>query len=123
MSVGQELRHPDTSCRVEPEDFVVIADVWVGRVSDIICLETNGNFTEVSTINKKVILYKHSYACEARLPENVFVRANRSCLINLGWVKAIRRFDRHRLTFVMEGGNEVVMSRKETVKFKRMRSL
>ena len=109
--------------RLRCDDYIVVGEAWVGLVSDIISLTTDGNYTKVSTVDGKFTIRKKSNECEARLPEKMFCRANRGCVFNLGQVKIIKRYDSKRLALVLEDGQEVVMSRLQTIDFKRSKSL
>ena len=109
--------------KVEADDYVVVGEVWVGRVGDIISLVTDGNYTKVSTVDGKFTIRKNSRELEERLPGKIFCRAGRSCLFNLGQVKVIRRYDPKRFALVLEDGDEVVMSTLQSIEFRRSRGL
>jgi two-component system LytT family response regulator len=105
-------------------DFVYLpntANGWVVRVSEIGLLEALGNYTRVILSDGRKILLRRSMTnCERDLSETRrFFRTSRSCIVNLEWVKKTRPADPKHITFVLEGGKEVTLSRQRTVALRR----
>jgi DNA-binding LytR/AlgR family response regulator len=56
--------------------------------------------------------------CLRKLPAEMFFRASRSCVVNLGQVARVDAAARN-IVLRMKGGREVVMSRKQSLVFGR----
>jgi two-component system, LytTR family, response regulator len=100
------------------------AKYWLGPVSDIVYVETEGNYSRFLISNGQRLMIRGSLVrWENGLPSSFFFRAGRDCIINLSKVTELRPHNSKQLAFTMIGGNEVIMSRLQTIKFRRTRSL
>lgn len=108
------------------EDLVFLSDCahcWVIRLSDISILEAEENYTRAFMNSGSVLIRRPLRECALRLDPHLFFRARRSCIVNLGQVRQARFADAVRLVFVFHNGKEVVLSRKQSLVFRRTRSL
>lgn len=98
---------------------------WVGPIRNIVSLEQGGNYCRfaVAGNGQKLNIRGTLHQFESRLPSLLFFRANRECIINLSHVKHMRAHDPKRYSFTMANDNEIIMSRKQSVLFRRTKSL
>jgi DNA-binding LytR/AlgR family response regulator len=100
------------------------AKYWLGPVSDIVYVETEGNYSRFLISNGQRLMIRGSLVrWENGLPSSIFFRARRDCIINLTQVTEMSAHNAKQFVFTMTGGNEVIMSSMQTIKFRRTRSL
>jgi DNA-binding LytR/AlgR family response regulator len=108
------------------DDFVFLSDnvnCWVVRVSDISVLEACGNYTRVYFNDATALIRRPLRECECKLDRSTFFRTRRDCVVNLSRVKQMRMLDAKRFLFVLLDGKEVPMSRKQSLIFRKTKSL
>jgi|SRR5258705_12656621 len=110
------------------DDFIFLYDnakCWMIRTTDILSLEADGNYTQVHlTTTATTILLRYAFhKCERNLDPSTFFRTGRDCIVNLTHVKEVRIFDQKRYMFIMSGGREVILSRQNSLRLKREKSL
>ena len=108
------------------DDFVLLTDdikSWIVRIEDISLLEAHRDFTLVHFPHGKLLIRRPLNDCEGRLDSSIFVRASRDCVVNLSQVKQSRLSKDRNLIFVLRDGKEVVLSRRQTVLFRKTRGL
>jgi two-component system, LytTR family, response regulator len=109
------------------EPVVFLSDgvkYWLGPVSDIVSIEVEGNYSHVLISSGQKLMIRGSLAkWENGLPSSIFFKAGRDCIINLGKVTEIKPHNSKQLVFTMTGDNEVIMSRAQTIKFRRTRGI
>ena len=59
--------------------------------------------------------------CERRLDSSTFFRASRGCIVNLSHVKQSRLLEDESVLFLLKDGKEVVLSRRQSVLFRKTR--
>jgi two-component system LytT family response regulator len=89
-------------------------------LSEIILLESAGNYVKVYFGNKKPMLHRSLNYMEERLPENHFFRASRQHIINTEFVKDISPWHNNTLKVTMNNGMLVDISQRQSVKFKEV---
>jgi two-component system LytT family response regulator len=107
-------------------DFVLLNDEikhWIVRIEDISLLEAHQNFTIAHFPSGKVLIQRSSADCERRLDSSMFFRASRDCIVNLSQVKQSRLSKDRGLIFLLKDGKEVVLSRRQSVLFRKTRGL
>ena len=122
-AVASEESEPDILLR---HDFVLLNDDikhWIVRIEDISLLEAHQNFTIAHFPNGKVLIRRSLADCERRLDSSMFFRANRDCIVNLSQVKQSRLSKDRGLIFLLKDGKEVVLSRRQSVLFRKTRGL
>ena len=75
---------------VEKQIFIKDGEnCWLLKIKEISHFEIVGNYTRVFFENNKPLIYKSLAQIEVKLPSNVFFRANRQQIINIGHVKKL----------------------------------
>lgn len=107
---------------LQPDDRVFIRDgdaCWFVSVRSIVLLEGDGNQTRIVFHEGRPLLCRNIGALEERLPSSLFLRANRSQVINLSYVTSIRPWFGSTLKVTLSGDLEVEFSRRQTQLFRR----
>jgi two-component system LytT family response regulator len=86
-------------------------------------LESEGNHTRVHFDREKPLLYRTLGSMEERLPARLFLRANRSQLVNLTFIETIGQWFSGTLKVTLRGGQEVEFSRRHAQVFRTRMSL
>ncbi len=89
-------------------------------LSDIILLESAGNYVKVFFGNKKPMLHRSLNYMENRMPETYFFRASRQHIINTAFVKDIEPWHNNTLRVTMTNGMQIDISQRQSVKFKEV---
>jgi two-component system LytT family response regulator len=89
-------------------------------LSDIIVLESAGNYVKVFFGNKKPMLHRSLNYMEDRLPDTHFFRASRQHIINTTFVKDIESWHNNTLRATMTNGMLVDISQRQSVRFKEL---
>jgi two-component system, LytTR family, response regulator len=108
------------------DDFVFLSDnrkCWLIRTADIWLLEACGDHTRIHLPDGTVLVRRLLRDCERRLDSSTFFRATRDCVINLTHVKQTRLLDSSRVLFLLPNGQEVIVSGRQNVLFRKMRAL
>lgn len=106
---------------LQPDDRVFIRDgdaCWFVSVRSIVMLEGDGNQTRIVFHEGRPLLCRNIGALEGRLPSSLFLRANRSQVINLSYVESIRPWFGSTLKVTLTGNLEVELSRRQTQLFR-----
>ena len=90
---------------------------------DISLLEAHRKFTLVHLPDGKFLIRRSLKECERRLDRSTFFRASRGCIVNLSQVKQSRLSKDRGLIFLLKDGKEVVLSRRQSVLFRKTRGL
>ena len=81
------------------------------KVSDIVLLRGNGNYTNIHLVCGRVILSsKHLGYFEEKLLGSFFQRPHKQVIINLNFIAA-----RHSVSLLMQNGEEVRVSRRRKI--------
>ena len=95
---------------------------WFVQLSDIRLFEVSGNYTTVYFDDSKPMITRTLNYLETRLDDKTFFRANRQQIINLKWIEKIEPWFSGSLRIYMKGGEEIDVSRRQTLKFKELMS-
>ena len=95
---------------------------WFVQLSDIRLFEVSGNYTTVYFGNSKPMITRTLNYLETRLDDKTFFRANRQQIINLKWIERIEPWFSGSLRIYLKGGEEIDVSRRQTLKFKDLMS-
>ena len=90
---------------------------------DISLLEAHRKLTLVHLPDGKFLVRRSLQDCERRLDSSTFFRASRDCIVNLGHVTQSRSLDDGSLIFTLRDGKEIVLSRRQSVLFRKTHSL
>jgi len=96
---------------------------WFVKVGDIRLFESEGNYCRVVLETHRPLILRSLNALEERLDPEMFFRANRQQIINLGWVDRIDEWFDQSLKIIIKGNIDVTLSRRQAQKFKQMKSL
>jgi two-component system, LytTR family, response regulator len=93
---------------------------WIVRVSDIVLMESEGNYTRLHFGANAPLVYRSLSAIEERLNPSSFFRANRAQIINLRCIQSVGSEIEGRLLVNLTSGKQVEISRRQA---KRLREL
>jgi two-component system, LytTR family, response regulator len=109
-----------------PLDRVFVRDgerCWLVQLSEIVLLESEGNYTRLYFGKDKPLIPRSLAALEERLDATLFFRASRQHMVNL---KAIEKVDTNvagNLVVTLRGGHAVEMSRRQSLRLREVLSL
>ncbi|WP_343653345.1 LytTR family DNA-binding domain-containing protein [Stenotrophomonas sp.] len=86
---------------------------WFVAVSEIRRLVVEGNYTRLWFRGENALLSRSLSALEARLPADMFFRANRSTLVNLRRIRAVTPSVGDGYDLALDDGSEVEVSRRQ----------
>lgn len=115
----------DKEDKLTSNDQVFVKDgerCWFVQLSDIRLFEVSGNYTTVYFGDSKPMITRTLNYLESRLDDKTFFRANRQQIINLKWIERIEPWFSGSLRIYMKGGEEIDVSRRQTLKFKDLMS-
>ncbi len=95
---------------------------WFVQLSEIRLFEVSGNYTTVYFDTSKPMITRTLNYLESRLDDKTFFRANRQQIINLKWIERIEPWFSGSLRIYLKGGEEIDVSRRQTLKFKELMS-
>lgn len=110
--------HSDTKIFIKDGD-----DCWLIKVAEIRYFESIGNHTRIYFDKHKPFIYKSLNKAAERLPEEMFIRANRQYIININFVDQVSTLDNGRLLLKMSDYKEIEVSRRNAIEFKKILSL
>ena len=96
---------------------------WLVKIGDIILFEIVGNYSRVFFQDQKPMLYKSLNQVEEKLPEKCFFRVNRQQIINMNHIQNVVPWFNGKLKLIMNNGEEVEVSRRQSYIFKDRMSL
>lgn len=86
---------------------------WFVPVRSLVLVEAEGNHTRVHLQDGKPLLHHTLAAMEARLPATLFLRANRSQLVNRHFIAHIEPWFSGSLKATLKNGVAVEFSRRQ----------
>lgn len=119
--VAQEFRTVLTD-----EDQVFLKDgerCWFVKLSNVRLFESEGNYVRVFFETNKPLILRSLNNLEQRLSANSFFRASRKHIVNLRWIENIEPWFNGGLMVKLKGGEQIEISRRQSVKLKDMMSL
>lgn len=132
-ALGRAQRALDASLKERPnlrsasaahQIFVRDGDrCWIVRVTDISLLESVGNYTRLHFGGNAPLIFRSLTAIEQRLNPGTFFRANRSQIVNLGWIEAAENDISGRLSLKLRSGKQVGISRRQSRSLRELLSL
>jgi len=108
------------------EDQVFLKDgerCWFVKLSNVRLFESEGNYVRVIFENNRPLILRSLNNLEHRLSPASFFRASRKHIINLKWVENIEAWFNGGLMVKLRGGEQIEISRRQSVKLKDMMSL
>ena len=108
------------------EDQVFIKDgerCWFVKLAEVRMFESEGNYVRVIFENNRPLILRSLNNLEHRLNPTTFFRASRKHIINLKWVDNIEPWFNGGLMVKLKGGEQIELSRRQSVRLKDMMSL
>lgn len=91
---------------------------WMVRLEQISLFEVDGNYTKVFWEEHKPMIYKSLNQIGEKLDEQKYFRANRQQIINLEHIESVDPYFNSTLKIQLKNDSEVIVSRRQTIKFK-----
>ncbi len=95
---------------------------WLVPISDLMLLESDGNYTRVYFEGKKPMINRSLSLLEERLPNDTFIRASRKHIVNINFIVSLEPIENNQLVLTLENGKEVEMSRRQSQVFRELKS-
>jgi two-component system LytT family response regulator len=81
------------------------------RFQDIDYFLADGPYVRIVTMSKTYLIHKPLYQMEHELPEDIFLRVHRSCILNISSISEVRSLLNGDYIVLMKGGREIRASR------------
>jgi two-component system LytT family response regulator len=115
---------PEPRFRADDQVFMREGDrCWFVPVREIVLVEAEGNHTRVWFRDQKPLLHRSLTTMEARLPEDLFIRANRSQVVNRGCIVDVEPWFSGGLKATVKGVPAVEFSRRQAQVFRERMGL
>jgi two-component system, LytTR family, response regulator len=124
--LAEPSKEPRAEKNLQSDDHIFVQDggaCWFVPVRTIRLLEVNGDYTRVYFGQHAPLIHRTASALENRLPANLFFRANRKHIVNLGFVESVTPWFSQTLKLTLKGGEEVEISRRATQALRKKLSL
>lgn len=95
---------------------------WFVSLADISVFEILGSYTRIYFKSQKPMIPRSLNYMESRLDPEVFFRANRQQIINLKYIDRIEPWFSGTLKVYLKGGEEIEVSRRQSIKFREIMS-
>jgi len=124
-NVASNLRDSSGKPGLKPQQiFVRDGDrSWIVRLSDIVLLESEGNYTRLHFGNNAPLIYRSLASIEERLAPTMFFRANRSQIVNLRCVESVENELDGRLILTLPKNKRIETSRRQSRRLRELLSL
>jgi len=96
---------------------------WFVTIKSIRLIESEGNHSRIHFDKDRPLLYRTLASLEEKLPPTMFLRANRSQLVNLSFVESIEPWFSGSLKVKLRDGTEIEFSRRQAQLFREQMSL
>lgn len=95
---------------------------WFVSLAEIRVLEIMGSYTRIYFKDQKPMIPRSLNYMEGRLDPEVFFRANRQQIINLKYIERIEPWFSGTLKVYLKDGEEIEVSRRQSIKFREIMS-
>jgi len=95
---------------------------WFVNLSEVRVLEIMGSYTRIYFNEQNPMIPRSLNYMESRLDPEAFFRANRQQIINLKFVGRIEPWFSGTLKVYLKGGEEIEVSRRQSIKFREIMS-
>lgn len=96
---------------------------WFVPVRSFLLVEAEGNQARIHFGHDTALQPRTLNAMEERLPARLFIRANRSQLVNLAMIDTVGEWFGRTLRVTLKGGREIEFSRRQALVFRERLSL
>lgn len=117
---------PAPSTKLSQAEKVFLKDgdrCWFVKLGDISVFTSVGNYTQVQFETSKPLIRRSLNQLAERLPEDVFFRASRQHIINLGHIKTVDTAISGNIEVQMQNGESLELSRRQSLLFRETMSL
>jgi two-component system, LytTR family, response regulator len=111
--------------KLSMEDHVFVKEndnCWFVRLKDVVMLAREGNYTRIFFENSNALILKSLNQLEERLDDKYFFRANRQQIINVNMIDKVQTSITNTFTIILQKGDAIELSRRQSVKFKEVMS-
>jgi len=123
IRLRQGTEKPKKVLGIDKQVFVKDGEkCWFVNLSDVKVLEIMGSYTRIYFNDQKPMIPRSLNYMESRLDPESFFRANRQQIINLKFVKRIEPWFSGTLKVYLQDGEEIEVSRRQSIKFKEVMS-
>jgi two-component system LytT family response regulator len=122
----EEEAPPELRTILNNDDQVFIKDgerCWFVKLAEVRMFESEGNYVRVLFDTNRPLILRSLNNLEHRLNPTTFFRASRKHIINLKWVDNIEPWFNGGLMVKLKGGEQIELSRRQSVRLKDMMSL
>lgn len=112
--------------KLEYSEKVFVKDgenCWFVPLSDIIFFESCGNYTKVFFGTNNPLILKSLLSLEERLDEKHFFRTSRTQIINVSKIDKVVAYAANIFKLTLINKQEILLSRRQSVKFRELMSL
>ena len=95
---------------------------WFVSLAEVRVMEIMGSYTRIYFKDQKPMIPRSLNYMETRLDPEVFFRANRQQIINLKYIERIEPWFSGTLKIYLKGGQEVEVSRRQSIRFREIMS-
>ncbi|MEC7754288.1 MULTISPECIES: LytR/AlgR family response regulator transcription factor [Roseivirga] len=95
---------------------------WFVSLANVRMMEIMGSYTRIFFNNQQPMIPRSLNYMESRLDPEVFFRANRQQIINLKYIDRIEPWFSGTLKLYLKGGEEVEVSRRQSIRFREIMS-
>jgi two-component system, LytTR family, response regulator len=96
---------------------------WFVPLSEIIFFESNGNYAKVYFDKFSPMILKSLNALEERLDEKYFFRTSRTQIVNINKIDKVVAYSVNMFKLKLINNQEILLSRRQSVKFRDLMSL
>ncbi len=96
---------------------------WFVTLSDIIFFESCGNYAKVFFDKFSPMILKSLNSLEERLDEKHFFRTSRTQIVNINKIDRVIAYSSSTYKLILKNNQEIVLSRRQSVKFRDLMSL
>ncbi len=96
---------------------------WFVPLSDIIYFESCGNYTKVFFGDVNPLILKSLNSLEERLDEKHFFRTSRTQIVNINKIHKVVAYATNTFKLILINNQEILLSRRQSVKFRELMSL
>lgn len=111
---------------LRPDHRVFLKDgdrCWFVALAKVRLFESEDNYVRVHLEDANPLILRSLNELEEKLDDRAFFRANRSQIVNLRAIQSVHPWFGERLMVRVEGGHEVVLSRRRTREFRQQMSV
>ncbi|MCB0736604.1 MAG: response regulator transcription factor [Bacteroidetes bacterium] len=121
----RELKESNSFEYLSVGDRVFVKDggkCWFVSLNEVRLFESMGNYVKVHFDKNQPLIHKSLNSLGDKLDPKHFFRANRQQIVNLNWIDQIQPWFSGGLLLELKNGEKVELSRRQSIKFRDMKS-